>query len=118
MKVSIWWALSESINFWAQSVGSIIWWALCEGIIWWALSYKFAKCNFEAQSIHETPSPISAEDASDAFAAHRKPAEDSDIQLHIAHRVLHIVRRCRLSKAAYWEEVHIIIIYCRTKQDL
>ena len=42
----------------------IIWWALCEGIICCALSHKFAKCNFEAQSIHETPSPISAEAAS------------------------------------------------------
>ena len=28
-------------------------------VICWALSYKFAKCNFEAQSIHETPSPVS-----------------------------------------------------------
>ena len=68
----------------------IIWWALCEGIICCALSHKFAKCNFEAQSIHETPSPISAEAASCwCICAQSSPANYL-YAAHIACSMVHI----------------------------
>ena len=67
----------------------IIWWALCEGIICCALSHKFAKCNFEAQSIHETPSPISAEAASWCICAQGNPANYL-YAAHIACSMVHI----------------------------
>ena len=67
----------------------IIWWALCEGIICCALSHKFAKCNFEAQSIHETPSPISAEAASWCICAQCNPANYL-YAAHIACSMVHI----------------------------